>query len=135
MERHWMGRESPGQPGCQHLGSSERAFLWACSPFSSVVSRLSCSQHLVRQCHLPSALATPGLSSAPADLQPWVELSPLHASSVQAWSPGSPRPGRPAAHICSPVSKHQLPWQYLGCISPQNKKDFGNTSRLFSSCP
>lgn len=61
-----------------------------------------------RQCHLPSVLATPILSSAQGDLQPLVELSPLH-TPLRPAPRGPPCPARPAAPICPTVSKHQLP--------------------------
>lgn len=82
MERHWMGRDSPSQPGHRHLGSSEQALLWLVLLHFPVLSpTLPAFSTSFRQCHLPSVLATPGLSSAQADLQPWVELSPGRASS------------------------------------------------------
>lgn len=95
----------PQHPGCSEQTSSFP--LWACSsPLPRAVSHPSPS---VIRCYLASALATPILSSAQADLRQQWSSTPF--AQLQACSRGSQVPARP---VGTPVL------QFLSTNCPYN---------------
>lgn len=86
-----------------------------------------------RQCHLPSVLATPILSSAQGDLQPLVELNPLHTPLRPApRAPHALQGQRLPSALPSLSTSCQLAVSWLHRSSPQSNADM---SHLLSSCP